>query len=188
MAQSNGAPPSRPVLAVVPAVTGGGSGNAGADPVTESVTGRVTPPPETGSVTGNTGAAAAAVPLTLHERARLAVSHWAGTVAGWAGQLWLHPGRVLHSLWHPEPETMPEYRTYIRSAAWVPEELAGRKSAAVITVAGILYHVLIGYPLKSAMKAVVKAAMNVDRDAERPMRILGLAAFVSALALILLNL
>ena len=61
-------------------------------------------------------------------------------------------------------------------------------SAAVIAWAGIAYHVLVGHPVKSAMKAVVKVAMNIDRDAERPLRMLMLAVFVSALILILLYL
>lgn len=187
MAQSNGIPPARPVLAVVAAVTGSGSGNAGAGPVTGPVTGRVTPPPETAGVTGNTGPAPSAVPLSPSARTRLAVSHWAGTAARIAGEIWAPCGRTLHSLWHPAPETMPEYRAHIRSHGWVPPELAG-KSAAVIRWAGFLYHILIGYPLKSAMKAAVKAAMNVDKAAERPLRIFMFAVFVSALAFVLLNL
>ena len=124
--------------------------------------------------------------MPVPERARLAVTHWAGTAANGAGQLWLRPGRVLYVLWHPEPETMAAHRAYVRSMAWVPPELAG-KSAAVIAWAGIAYHVLIGHPVKFAMKAVQKAAANIDRDAERPLRMLMLAGFVSALILVLLN-
>jgi hypothetical protein len=128
------------------------------------------------------------VPLSLAERIRLAVSRWAGTAARIAGRIWAPFGRALHSLLHPEPETMTEHRAYIRSMAWVPEELRGRKSARVIAVLGVIYHVAIGHPLKASMKAVVKAAQNIDQAAERPQRIFMFAVFVPALILILLNL
>jgi len=118
--------------------------------------------------------------MSVPERCRLAVTHWAGTVASTAGQLWLHRGRVLYVLWHGKPESMAEHRAYVKSRAWVPQDLTG-KPATVITVAGIIYHLLIGRPLKAA-------ARIIDAAAERPLRLLMLAAFVSVLALILLNL
>ncbi len=156
-----------------------------ADPVTRPglhvVTGIVT-----GDATGPTGSAeppvttGAVVPMSARERTGSAVTHWAGTAADGAGQLWLNPGRVLHVLWHGKPESMAEHRAYIRSRAWVPPELTG-KSAAVITVAGILYHLLIARPVKTA-------ARIVDGAADRPLRLLLLAVFVAVLALVLLNL
>jgi len=119
---------------------------------------------------------AVAVPLSLPERVRLAVAHWAGTAAGWAGQLWLRPDRVIHALWHGRPASMAEHRAYMKSRAWVPGELAGNP-ATVIAWAGILYHLLIARPLKAV-------ARTTDAAADRPLRLLMLIVFV----LILLHL
>jgi hypothetical protein len=127
------------------------------------------------------------VSMTRHERARLAVAGWASTVAGIAGNIWAPFGRALHSLAHPEPETMAQHRVYIRSRKWVPPELTGNP-ATVIVWAGFAYHALIGHPLKAAMKSAVKVAMNVDQAAERPLWFFMAAVFVSALVLILLHL
>ena len=165
MAEQHADPVTRPGLHVV---TGGATGSAGSD--------------ETPAMAG------AVVPMRVAERAGSAVRHWTATATQAARQLWPPFGRALYRLWHPEPETMAEHRAYARSMAWVPAELSGRKSGTVIAVAGIAYHVLIGHPVKFAMKAVQKAAANIDRDAERPLRMLMLAVFVSALALILLHL
>lgn len=173
MTQDHATPVPRRTLAIVRAGT-----EAGPAPVPDAGT-------EPG--TGPVPVPSAPVPMPIPERARLAVSRRAGTAARVAGEIWLPFGRALYRLWHPEPETMAGHRAYIRSRAWVPPELAG-KPAAVIAWAGIAYHVLIGYSLKFAMKAVQKAAANVDRDAERPLRMLMLAAFTSALVLVLLNL
>ena len=129
----------------------------------------------------------APVPMPVPERARLAVTHWAGTAANGAGQLWLRPGRVLYVLWHPEPETMAAHRAYVRSMAWVPPELAG-KAATAIKWAGILYHILIGHPLIAAMEGTIKTAKNIQVAAARPLRLLMLVIFASALILILLHL
>ena len=182
------APVTRPALVVVPAVSGADSGNraspAATGPVTQAGNREVR---VTGPAAGNAVAVTAfpetpggAVPMTLPQRGRHAVSHWAGTAAEGAGQLWLNPGRVLHVLWHGKPESMAEHHAYVRSRAWVPRELSG-KPAAVIAWAGIIYHLLIACPLKGA-------ARIVDAAAERPLRLLMLAAFISVLALILLNL
>ena len=149
---------------------------------TEAGPGPVPPVPDAGTEP------AAPVPMPVLERTRLAVSRWLSTAARIAGEIWPPFGRALNHLWNPEPETMAEHRTYIRSAAWVPAELSGRKSGTAIAAAGIAYHALIGHPVKLAMKAVQKAAANIDRDAERPLRMLMLAGFVSALILVLLNL
>jgi hypothetical protein len=114
--------------------------------------------------------------MSVPERTRLAVAGWAGTAAEGAGQLWLHPDRVIHSLWHGKPASMAEHRAYMKSRAWVPPELTG-KPAAVIAWAGILYHLLIARPLKAV-------ARTVDVAADRPLRLLMLIVFV----LILLHL
>ena len=147
----------------------------------------------TGSVTGPVGSgkppvtAGAVVPMHVFERAGNAISRRAGAAARIAREAWAPCGRTLHSLWCPEPETMAEHRTYVRSAAWVPPELAG-KAATAVKWAGILYHILIGHPLIAAMEAAIKTAKNIQVAASRPLRLLMLAAFVSVLALILLNL
>ena len=116
------------------------------------------------------------VPLSPRERAGRAGRHWAVTAAEGAGQLWLHPGRVLHALWHGKPESMAEHRAYVKSRAWVPQELSG-KWASVIAVAGITYHLAIARPVKAV-------ARIVDAAAERPLRLILLAAFISVLVLI----
>jgi hypothetical protein len=131
--------------------------------------------PGTGSAAkGDTEAAPvspSAVPLSVSERARLAVSHWAGTAAGGAGKLWFHPGRVLYVLWHGKPDSMAEHRAYIKSRAWVPEELRGHRSGGFIAAAGITYHLLIARPLKGVVRII-------DGAADRPLRLLMLAVFV----------
>jgi hypothetical protein len=149
------------------------------------ITGDVTAPAGSAPAPVTTGAV---VPMTLPERGRRTITRWLSTAARIAGQIWPPFGRALYRLWHPEPETMAEHRAYIRSMAWVPPELSGRKSGIAIAAAGIAYHVLIGHPLKAAMRAVRKAAENTEVAAERPLRLFLLAVFVSALVLILLHL
>lgn len=175
MTQDHATPVSRRTLTIVRAGTEVGS--VPVPPVLDAGTGPGTEPVPVPPVP---------VPMPVLKRARLAVSRHAGTAARTAGEIWAPCGRTLYRLWHPEPESMAGHRAYIQSRAWVPPELTG-KPAAVIAWAGIAYHILIGHPVKSAMKAVVKAAMNIDRDAERPLRLLMLAAFVSAIVLILSN-
>ena len=75
---------------------------------------------------------------------------------------------------------MAEHRAYVQSRAWVPRELSG-KTAAFIAMAGITYHLMVARPVKGA-------ARIVDAAAERPLRLLLLAAFVSVLVLVLLHL
>ena len=185
MAQSNGIPEPRRILRVLPAVTGPVPGNAGPACVTEPVTGPVTLPGVTGNAAGSVtevvAGNASAVPLSAAERIRLR----ADTAARVAGDAWAPCARLLDRVWHPEPETMAQHRTYIRSREWVAPGITG-KSAAVIAWAGILYHAFIAQPVKYAMKAVVKAALNVEQAADRPLRFLMFAVFVSALILILL--
>lgn len=119
------------------------------------------------------------VSLSAAERSRLTVAHWAGTAANGAGQLWLHPGRMVHALWHGSPESMAEQYAYVRSREWVPPELGG-KWAAAITIIGIAFHVLIGAPLGIVSRITGAAA-------KRPLRFLLLAAFLGAVFLILPN-
>ena len=121
------------------------------------------------------------VPLSPAERIRL----WADAAARIAGEVWAPCGRVLHSLWHPDPETMTQHRAYIRSREWVPPGLTGWP-AAVVAWAGIAYHILIAQPLKFALKTIVKAALNADKAADRPLRFIKVAVFTSALILLIL--
>jgi hypothetical protein len=118
------------------------------------------------------------VPLSPAERTRLAAAHWAGIAANGAGQLWLHPGRVVYVLWHGKPESMAEHRAYVKSREWVPEELRGHRPGGFIAAAGIVYHLAIARPVKAA-------ARIVDAAAERPLRLLMLAVLVFALVFIL---
>ena len=53
------------------------------------------------------------VPLTPAEHSRLAVAHWAEIAANGAGQLWLHPGRLGHTLWTGRPGSMAEHWDHI---------------------------------------------------------------------------
>lgn len=170
MAQTNGIPAARRALFALPAVTGAGPGNAGPEPVT----GPVTPFSASASITGNTGVV---VPMTLPERSRHAVAHWAGTAANGAGQLWLHPGRLVHGFYNGKPGSLAEHRAYVKSREWVPPELGG-KAATVIAFAGIIYHLLIARPLKAA-------ALTVSASADRPLRLAGLTAFLGIAFLLL---
>ena len=143
MAQSDSTPATRRALFALPAVTEPVTGNAGQPAVTEPVTGPVTPL----TVTGNTGGPvtetlagnAEVVPLTPVEHGRLAVAHWVSTAANGAGQLWLNPGRLGHTLWMGRPGSMAEHWGYIKAHPWVPPELDG-KAAKVLTVAGVVLY------------------------------------------------
>ena len=154
----------------MPGVTGNG-----AEPVTGPPAGNAS------AVTADLETLAGGVPLSPAERARLAVA----PAARIAAEAWAPCARFLDRVWHPEPETMAQHRTYIRSRQWVAPGVTG-KWAAVIAWAGILYHAFIAQPVKYAMKGVVKAALNAEQAADRPLRFLMLAVFVSALILILL--
>jgi hypothetical protein len=181
MAQDHAAPR---MLFALPTVTGPGNSNGPVPPVTVPVT-------LAGSVTGNAGEHAAgavtepmetlgsAVPMTAPERARLAVTHWGGTAATGAGQMWLHPGRLVHGLYNGKPGSLAEHRAYVKSREWVPPELDG-KAAAFIAVTGIAYHLLIARPLKAG-------ALTVSASADRPLRLAGLIAFLAVAFFLLAN-
>lgn len=113
---------------------------------------------------------AALVPLSAASRASAALCRH-------ARGLWLDPGRLLHSLYHGKPGSMAEHMAYLKSAAWVPEEMTGRPRE-FLAAAGIAYHVLIAWPLKLAAKAI-------DSAADRPLRLAGLAVLVLALIVLL---
>ena len=115
--------------------------------------------------------AAAVVPFAPRKRAVSAVMNA-------AGELWLHPDRLLHWLWHGNPKTLAEHRTYIKSRGWVPPEMTG-KPAVFVTAAGIAYHVLIARWVKAACKAV-------DGSADYPLRFFGLLVFIAVIFLIVL--
>lgn len=159
-------------LPLVRGGTKGGTPAPGTDPVppgteggTRGVAVPLPVPPGTGTET---------VPMTPAEHAHLAARHWAELAANGAGQMFFHPDRVLYVLWHGRPETMAEHRAYIKSRAWVPEELTGKWRTTVV-FAGVVYHVTIARPVKAM-------ARTVDAAAERPLRLTLLAAFVIALA------
>lgn len=155
-----------PVTRVVPGVTVTGPGNAAPDPVTVPVT----PSPETSAVTGNAAVAPVRVPMSAAVRASTALRYH-------ARELWLNPGRLLHSLYHGKPGSMAEHVAYLKSAAWVPEEMTGRPRA-FLAAAGIAYHVIVAWPLKLAAKAV-------DSAADRPLRLAGLIALAIVLIVLL---
>lgn len=117
----------------------------------------------------------AVVPMTVPERAALAGKHWASTAANGAGQLWLHPDRLGHSLYHGKPGSLAEHRAYIKSREWVPPDLDG-KAAKFIGGSGVVYHLLIARPLKAA-------CLMVSAAAERPLRLAGLIALVLVFAI-----
>lgn len=122
-----------------------------------------------------------AVPAPVGTPVPVPATARAGTALGYyARGLWLNPGRLLYSLYHGKPGSMAEHVQYMKSAAWVPEEMTGKPRAFLIA-AGIAYHALIAWPLKLAAK-------SVDSAADRPLRLFGLFAFLSALVLILLHL
>jgi len=153
-----------------PGVTVTDPGNAAPDPVTGPVTGRVTPSPETPAVTGNAAASAVAVPLSVAVRVGTSLQHH-------ARGLWLDPGRLLHSLYHGKPGSMAEHLAYLKSAAWVPEEMTGRPRQFLIA-AGIAYQLVVAWPLMAAAKALGAAAPY-------PLVMLGLAVFAVLLIVLL---
>lgn len=143
-------------------VPGGTEGRHCAAPVPPPVPDPVPPGTERHS--------AALVPLSAASRASAALRHH-------ARGLWLDPGRLLHSLYHGKPGSMAEHMAYLKSAAWVPEEMTG-KPRQFLVIAGIAYHVLIAWPLKLVAKAI-------DSAADRPLRLIGLIA-LSAVLIVLL--
>jgi hypothetical protein len=160
-------------LRLVRGGTKGGTPAPGTDPVpggTEGGTGGVAVPLP---VPGGTGTEV--VPLTPAERAHLAARHWAELAANGAGQLWLHPDRLGHSLYHGKPGSLAEHRAYIKSREWVPPDLDG-KSAKFIGGSGVVYHLLIARPLKAA-------CLTVSAAADKPLRLAGLIALVLIFAL-----
>jgi hypothetical protein len=149
------------------------------------VTGPVTVPLTPVAVTGNSGervtelaaSNAEVVPLTPAERTRLAVTHWAGTAANGAGQLWLHPGRLGYALYHGKPNSMAERRAYVKSRAWVPPGLDG-KAAKVIAAEGIAFHWVAG--LIQTLILALYAALD------RQLRVAGLIAGILVFVFVVL--
>ena len=152
-------------------------------PVTEAVTLPVQPSGVTGNPEDATGCEPGAevtplpVPLSPVERTRLAVAHWAGIAVNGAGQLWLHPGRLGHTLYHGKPSSMAEHVAYVKSRAWVPPELDG-KLAAFIAGAGIVFYSIAA--LAQIPLLILKAALD------RMLRLTGLAVLLIALAVFVL--
>jgi hypothetical protein len=94
-----------------------------------------------------------------------------------ARELWLNPGRLLHSLYHGKPGSMAEHMAYLKSAAWVPEEMTGKPRAFLVWT-GIAYQLIIAWPLMAAAKAIGAAAPH-------PLCMLAIAVFVIALIVLL---
>lgn len=109
------------------------------------------------------------VPMTVPERARLAVAHWATAAANGAGQLWLNPGRLGHTLYNGKPGSMAEHFAYAKSRAWVPPELDGR-AARVLGDAGVVFYSIVA--LLQLPLLILYAAMD------RALRLTGLAVFL----------
>ena len=135
----------------------------GNDPATATATAPVT----TGAV----------MPMRRAERAGAVTRRAGSAITAAVHELWLHPDRLLYVLWHGKPESMAEHRAYMQSRAWVPPEMTGGPEKAVIG-AGLFYHLLIARPLKAAAK-------TVDAAADRPLRLLCLAVFVTVLIVLL---
>ena len=161
----------------------GGNGDPVTDPVAAPlpVTGpapsRITGPEDvTASAAGSDPGAEVAplpVPLTPAEHGRLAVAHWAEIAANGAGQLWLHPGRLGHTLWTGRPGSLAEHWGYIKAHPWVPPELDG-KAAKVLTVAGVVLYSIAAIAQMPLL--ILYAALD------RMLRLTGLAVLLIALA------
>lgn len=113
--------------------------------------------------------AASGVPMTVPERARLAVRSAAAVWEPYVG--------FARMLLTAKPASMAEHRAHIKSRAWVPPELNG-KAATVIAWAGILHHLLINRPVKAA-------ALMVGAAADKTLRLYALAATVVVLFILL---
>jgi len=111
------------------------------------------------------------------ELVRMSAAERAGNaVANAVRELWLHPDRLIHSMWNGRPESMAAHYAYMTSFAWVPKEMTGKKATAW-KWAGIAYH-FIAWPLKAFAKAL-------DAAAGRPLLMLCLV--VPVLVLVLLS-
>ena len=113
------------------------------------------------------------VPLTPVDHGRLAVAHWAAIAMSGAGQLWLHPGRLGHTLWTGRPGSLAEHWGYIKSHPWVPPELDG-KAAKVFAVAGVVLYSVAG--ILQIPLLILYAALD------RMLRLTGLAVLLIVLA------
>ena len=152
--------PVPPRLLVLP----GGAGTGDAVPAAEPAP---VPVPPAASTTPSTDRAVpvlatSGVPMTVPERARLAVRSTAVVWEPYVG--------FARMLLTAKPGSMAEHREHIKSRAWVPPELTG-KAATIIAWAGIIHHLLIARPLKAA-------ALTVAASADKALRLYGLAAVV----------
>lgn len=150
------------------------------------ITAAVTAPVVTGSPPLPAGTV---VPMRAAERARLAVSHWAGTATEGAGQLWLHPGRLIHKLVHAAPDRTSAHWVYVKSGEWVPRELHGTRAGKVITFSGWAYH-LCAIPADKALQGLefgIRFGIRKARWAlQRPLRLLGFLVPVVIIVLIVI--
>lgn len=74
--------------------------------------------------------------MTGPERALMLLSYWVRLAAKTAGELTSDPG-VIGS---DPPESFAEYRTYVRSRAWIPKDYDGKWLVAV----GLAYYNTVG--------------------------------------------
>lgn len=103
----------------------------------------VTPSAITAPATGNGSEPepVAVVPMRRVERAGNALRRH-------AAELWLHPDRLLHSLYHGRPGSMAGHIAGTRSLRWVPPDMTG-KPRTFLVVAGIAYRMTAGLLLKN---------------------------------------
>lgn len=114
-------------------------------------------------------AAGTVSPLSPGDQGRLTVAHWAELAANGAGQLWLHPDRLGHSLYHGKPGSLADHRAYIKSRGWVPPDLDG-KAAKFIAGTGIVFYAITG--ILQIPLLILYAALD------RALRVAGLIAAV----------
>lgn len=113
--------------------------------------------------------------LSPAERAQLTARHWGSLAANGAGQMWLHPDRLLHDMWHKGPAPMNGHVAYVKSSAWVPEELRGHKSGGFLKWLGRIHYALVAWPLKLL-------ALGLSAAADRALRFYLTLAVVLVLA------
>ena len=172
MTQDHATPVPRRALAIVPAGT-----EAGPAPVP--------PVPDASTETGTESVAGARryrYRWRPPERARLAVRRWAGTAAEGAGAaVAAIPAGSFTPCGTGSPRAMAEHRAYMKSRAWVPPELTGKSASGNRDGRNCLSPA-------DRVPRLKAAARIVDGAAERPLRMLMLAVFVSALIFVLLHL
>lgn len=147
------------------AVPGTGTG-------TDRMPPRPAPVPDAGTERGTAVLAPAgtAVPMPAAVRAGTALRYH-------VRELWLNPGRLLHSLYHGEPGSMARHMAHVKSMPWVPPEMTG-KPRTFLAVAGVAYQMTIGALLKNGGNLLSAAAPH-------PLAVLAIVIFVVILIVLL---